>query len=240
MLGGNHGTGFADLLSPLYDVDRMPGDSDYGSEEAPVFRDESTPWHSGWACGVPDGDIQPNTWLSSPSQTHLAGRLAPHKEPCLPYHAERFDGKQDAHSSTDGISQWPDLAMNDDPTKGFRERRPEDSTSFAASSSGGWSANDKLLQELSPATSVSQWGTPAGAIHGQGTANKSSTSSYVGLARSMRRKRTSIRKPSEAIALKEPPTQATAGQSDGVGAARPHVCSSPSCDANFATRSGVK
>ncbi|GAB7326588.1 hypothetical protein MBLNU13_g10566t1 [Cladosporium sp. NU13] len=227
------GPDFADLTSHLHDVDPLPEGFELGSNDAPVFRDESTPWHSAWASDILGSHPKANEPLAPTSQTDVNGGCDSEIDPRWVCEA------CEAHSSMNGISGWPDFSRDEDLLECSCMDLPTDNTSFVSPSSSAQLVSVVLPQSLSPTTSMSRQDTQAGvAAVGASAIDESSASSYTRPARSAGRK-DSLHddKPGQSFASDEAAAQVSASPTNSASAARPHLCSD--CGAGFKTRAGV-
>ncbi|KAM0708826.1 hypothetical protein Q7P35_005479 [Cladosporium inversicolor] len=224
---------FSDLLSLWHDVDGLPEDFDFSSHDASVFKDESTPWHPARAYGTPERDLQPKESLDPANQTDVNVGREPGNGLCLACK------ERDAHSSTNGISQWPDFAMGDDLPECSCTHPPTDSTSPTSPSSSVHLLESGLSQSLSSVTSMSQRDTRAEAARGESAVKESPTSLCTGPAESMGRgDPPHIETPVESFVPEESASNVSASPPNNASAARPHLCSL--CGAGFMTRADVR
>ena len=224
------------MPSPFHDADPLPEDLELGSQDAPVFRDESTPWHSAWACETLESHPEGNEPLAPTNQTDVYSGCDPDNDPSRV--CEACDAR-DAHSSMNGITEWPDFSKDEDLPECSCTDLPTDNTSSVPPSSSAQLVGVELSQSLSPVTSMSQQDTQAGvAAGGEVGTDDSPASSYIGPARSLRREEPPhVDESIQSFASDGATVQVSVRPSNNASVARPHLCSF--CSAGFRSRSDV-
>ena len=121
----------ANLLSPLYDVDPLPALYALNLQNASASEAQPRPWSHFDA--IPREERQ-HALLNV---TRFAGNVAgggQRQYPSAAPHANDFAAEHDAHSSINGISQWPDLSTDREPPEESTEDTSLDLSSVSATS----------------------------------------------------------------------------------------------------------
>jgi hypothetical protein len=227
----------ADLRSHLHDIN--PLSAPFGSSQHVTgFKAQSAPWHPVREFGPANEDVRSHAVLGGTSHTNHSTRCESNGYSDSA-HFEKEPGEAgNAHSSINSIMQWEDLTMERELPADSYTMHPVDSSWVARSSSGIWSTDDILSQNISPITLSSQQDSQASRCHQEEVANQSMLSPCVRFGRPAIREETSFQGSSDLIEIPEYNSPNPGEPFASTGPTTSHVCSV--CGKSFETRSGIK